>query len=466
MDRTLTARSPLAAAAAVLSALGLLIALTGPGLTPAAADQFTPLEDPPSIVVNTTAIMVGDPQDGSDNELTGSMIAAADESDDGSGGTYDTPYSAFTEFQPASGSTSDIYNVFATITTNGQLSNVTEIRLCLYDSNDSHYATASSIDSDCGIDDAQVSSDPLPTAASSNADPTRLMVINYDHSGPTTTVVDSENNNYTDHGTFYDVSNVTENGDGTRSATIRFSFSVSNAMQVSTGWKIRAAAESVATINSNAQDPQSAVHVPTDTFTVAYFGEMTTGRAATTGTVDYGIVTPDVTVLMTNESGSPNNSISTGTYTANDYSAITIQGTDFQNSANSATIPLAENGDIWDSNAARSAGASVAQMETAIKNVPSGTVALDCAYVESVTTTLDQEAELLDFVQVKESAAREFLIDQSATDEDGVDLEPHSCMVNYPGGGPVANVVYDNTVTLGVIQDADNLLTLGGVTAP
>jgi len=443
MNRTLADRGTLTPVAALASALAMLVALTGPGLLPASADQFTPLEDPPSILVQADNILVGNPRpDGTDvtDEATGAMIAAVT-------GDPETPYSAFSAFQPASTRSTEIYNVFATITTNGQLKNVTEVRFCLYDSNDARYSTDANIDVDCGIPADLASSEELPEAPTTTA-PERLLVIRW-IAGETPTVTVVGTNNYADAGTFFDLEETTEDGT-TRSAKIRFSFQVSNAMQVSDGWKIRVAAESQASIAEAAQAKQTSVDDASDVdLTVNYFAEMTTGRADST-TINYGIVTPGVTVLKTNVTDGDDSSISTGSYTANDASVLTINGTDFiTNGEPTNAIPLATNGDIFADNTDRTDADSEEARSVAITNVPSGTVSLDCAFVETVS--LSDDAELQQFVQVR-NAARVFALDISKTGESPTGLGRHSCMVNYPGGGPVANVVYSNTVTVAPIQ--------------
>ncbi len=429
MTRTLAARGPIAPAAALASALAMLVALTGPGLLPASADQFTPLEDPPSIEVQADNILVGDPA-----MAEASMVAAA------TGG-----YTEFSAFQPASTRSTDIYNVFATITTNGQLENVTEVRFCLYDSNDDRYSTSSNIDTDCGIPADLASNEALPDVVTADNDPRRLLVIQWE-AGETPSVTVVGDNNYLNAGTLFDLDGKTEAEDGnSRSAKIRFSFQVSNAMQVSDGWMIRVAAESQATIDSEAQTKQTSIDTPTEELTVNYFAEMTTGRADSV-TIDYGIVTPGVTVLREGAT-----SISTGAYTANDASVLTINGTDFINDPGMVenTIALAANGDIFDINQDRTAEDTQAGRFAAIKNVPTGTVSLDCAFATAIDLETDEDVQK--FVQVR-NAARVFALGIVKTGESATSLADHSCMVNYPGGGPVANVVYSNTVTVAPIQ--------------
>jgi hypothetical protein len=446
MNRTHALRGPIAPVAALASALAMLVALTGPGLTPASADQFTPLEDPPSIVVQADNILVGDPV----MDVTDPMVAQS--------GTDVDEYAAFEAFQPASPQSGEIYNVFATITTNGQLENVTEVRFCVYDSNDDRYATASNIDTDCGIPAALAPNDPLPAIVTEDNDPTRVLVIQWEAGGtPTITVVGD--NNHLNAGTEFDLDGKTEAADGnTRSAKIRFSFKVSNAMQVSAGWKIRVAAESQATIGDgegSIQGEQTSIDLPTNPLTVNYFAEMTTARESA---INYGIVTPGLTILKEGD-----DSISTGAYTANGASVLTINGSDFVNDpgmgAPENTIALATNGDIFVPNDGRTDGDDEASRVAAIKNVLTGTVSLDCAFAPSIDLEVDDD--LKKFVQVR-NAARIFALGIAKTGEDATELADHSCMVNYPGGGPVANVVYSNSVTVAPIQSVGEPALGGG----
>ena len=460
MARSETTRHPFAPVLMLASALALLVASVTPGLHPASADQFTPLEDPPSIAVDTANIVVGAPQEGEGDEVTGSMDPTV---------TEGSPFTSFTAFQPASTRSTEIYNVFATITTNGQLDNVTRVRFCLYDSNDAAYAAESTgaalVDTDCSIPAGQATSAALPARSTVN-EPKRLMVMEWaagEDDGPATiTVVGG--NNYADAGTFFDLANVVENdGANTRSATIRFSFQVSNAMQVSSDWKIRMAAESQATISDVTQDEQSAIDTPAAALEVNYFAEMTTNRADA-APIDYGIVVPGVTELKTG-TGGEDASITSGAYTANDQSALTIEATRFFNGGAAEepdnTIELATNGDISQDNQDRR---TVVGDETVddigladgILNVPNGQVSLDCAFDDDVALTVVEDAAK--FIQVR-NAARVLATARSATGETASSLANHSCMLNYPGGGPVANVPYSNTVTLGLIQGAG---TLGG----
>ena len=457
MARSETTRHPFAPLLMLASALALLVASVTPGLHPASADQFTPLEDPPSILVNTANIVVGAPQEGEGDEVTGSMDPTV---------TEGSPFTSFTAFQPAATRSTEIYNVFATITTNGQLNNVTRVRFCLYDSDDDAYTDVTVVDTDCSIPTGQATSAALP-AISAVSEPKRLMVMEWAAGTPATITVVGDNN-YADAGTFFDLGNVTENVDAnTRSATIRFSFQVSNAMQVSSDWKIRMAAESQATIEGDTQDEQSAIDTPAAPLTVNYFAEMTTNRADAAA-IDYGIVVPGVTVLKTG-TGSEGASITSGAYTANDQSALTVAATRFFNGGTAEdptnTIELATNGDISQENQDRRTvvgGDTVTDIGLAdgILNVPNGQVSLDCAFDDDVDLTDGEDVvdDAAKFIQVR-NAARVLATARSATDEDASSLANHSCMLNYPGGGPVANVLYSNTVTLGLIQGAG---TLGG----
>mgnify|MGYP000473908683 CR=1 FL=1 len=98
-----------------------------------------------------------------------------------------------------------------------------------------------------------------------------------------------------------------------------------------------------------------------------------------------------------------------------------------------------------------------------IENVTNGRVSLDCAYLEAPTLTegLPSDSNELDaFVQVG-TTARVLTTDLASTNESPVSLTDHTCMLSYPGGGTIANVEHSNTVTLGLIEDADNSDAVG-----
>ena len=458
MNRSFTANGPLAPAAVLLSVLMLIVALAGPGLFPASADQFTPLEDPPSIMIAGTAITIGDPaaEDGSG----GSIYANAFNPED-------AEWENFEAFQPADERSTEIYNVFANITTNGQLKNVQRIRLCLYDSGDDLGDTDAEADALCGIPLAQLSAEALPALPSAtgtkNAPESRLVMewrsaafhnalegLDEGDAVSVPQVIIVGDNLYQDAGTAF---NVDPDGTATGTAAVRFSFKVSEAMQVSEDWKIRVAAQSRAVIDEEPQTTQSDIDAPDDTYTVNYFAMMKADRAAD-GAINYGVVTPGMTFLKT-KAGETDDSITSGQYHANDLSALTIEATDFVN-AETNVIPLATNGDIDDTNFPRwTASGGTPSLALAIKNVPSGEASLDCAFSDEVVLTDEEDAAL--FVQVR-NFARVLATSQPATGEGGTtSLGNHSCMLNYPGGGPVANVVYSNTVTLAMIQGSGTL---------
>jgi hypothetical protein len=445
MTRTLAARGPIAPAAALASALAMLVALTGPGLLPASADQFTPLEDPPSIVVVGSEIYLGD--------------------DD----SIDPDDEAFTALDsgaiiPAFPESTEIYNVFTELTTNGDLANVTEIRLCLYDSADPDFNDEIAGDQEdkiaavCGIRAGASTTGPLTSAPSAwtdpeaagtaNFDPKKVFVIRWlaDEDGEETPGFRVEQGgstvNYEDAGSLF-----TPSG---QEATAKFAFKVSNAMQVSSAWKIRVAAESVTDIDERGTVGQSAQDLTAGPFTVAYFGHMSAVAEEVRPAVDFGVVVPSTT---SKETG-----IRTGHYTANDASNLTIRATDFTNGEN--TIGLADNGDFGNSNSDRSE--SVPEGVTPLLNVTSGRAALDCAF----TSTADLVADAGIFVQVQ-NRARIFAISGiTATGEAlRTNLSDHTCALSYSGGAPVANVPYSNTVVIGIMQRVDEVLAASAADA-
>jgi hypothetical protein len=433
----------------------MLVALTGPGLTPASADQFTPLEDPPSIVVVGSEIYVGDD--------------ASIDRDDFTALGGDAIVPAF----PRSG---EVYNVFTELSTNGDLENVTEIRLCLYDSADVDFKTDDTADETkiaavCGIEAGLTTTGPLaaaPTAwtdtgdaATANFDPTKVFVMRWlvdeDGAGGAGFRVEQGGDtvNYENAGSAFTPA-------GLQTATAKFSFKVSNAMQVSSSWKIRVAAESVSTDTDN-RDPkgQSAQDLPTATFEVAYFGHMSNEADEVRPSVEFGVVVPATTASQQN--------LLTGHYTANDASSLTIRGTDFvyDDAGTDRTIALASNGDIDAGNSARQTkdrnttddlGEDSLSAADSVLNVKDGEVSLDCAFVPEATV----ETDAASFIQVRTDGARIFATSGiSATGESlKTDLSAHTCLLSYRGQAPVANQLYTNTVIMGLIQGTDG--SLGG----
>lgn len=456
MNRSLTTNGPLAPAAVLLSIVMLIVALAGPGLFPASADQFTPLEDPPSITIVADEIYTGanaglDPSDSAFTALGGAAI------------------------QPASPTASPrtVHNIFAKLETNGDLGNVTEIRLCLYDAADDAFLDGSdpdesAIEEQCGIPETLSAGSGLPDAPTAEdqawhgdgPDPTRVFVMRWLASAYNTDEGSEDNgfqvvgaNNYADANSLF-----TPSG---QEATARFSFNVSNAMQVSSDWQVRIAAESQATIDSAPQTKQSAQDTA-GPFTVGYFAQMTTPRTATS----FGIVAPGVTVFRTKSVsvGDSSTEIETGAFTANDATALTIQATKFTRVTGNGSddeILLDASGDIWNGNQDRSDGDSLAQMLAAMTNVEEDRVSLDCAFLDEVSfdgdDRPDEADELKQFVQVRTSA-RVFALPGTSlgeprqTGELAETLDAHSCMLNYEGGAPTANVEYSNTVTVAPIQ--------------
>lgn len=450
MNRSLTTNGPLAPAAVLLSIVMLIVALAGPGLFPASADQFTPLEDPPSITVVSSEIFT------LKDEATASLDLDDYEELDGDA------------IQPAFPRSGTVYNVFLDLATNGDLSNVTEIRLCLYDSADDDFDTDEKIAAVCGIaedDDGTAPLSDAPTAWTNSSDadtanftPEKVFVIRWlaDEDGDGNAGFRVENGggtvNYKDEGSAF-----TPDG---QEARARFSFSVSNAMQVSSGWKIRAAAESVSDTDTRDPKGQSAQDLPAATFEVAYFGHMSNEESEVRPSIDFEVVVPNTTKVQQD--------IRTGHYTANDVSSLTIRGTNFtfDDAGTPRTVALATNGDFGQANTDRrekDRNDTAVTLDTplnaadAVLNVPDGQVSLDCAFVAKATTADNASA----FVQVT-TASRIFATSGiTATGEAlRTNLSDHTCALSYRGAAPVANEEYTNTVIMGLVQGTG--VALGG----
>ena len=236
-------------------------------------------------------------------------------------------------------------------------------------------------------------------------------------------------------------------------------------MQVSSSWKVRIAAQSSVTVDSQTT-VQSASDVPATTFTVGYFGHMNADGDNSGSTqrpmVDFGQLIPGTT-------DKDNDDILTGHYTANAPSNLTIRGTDFVYNDGSVdhTIALATNGDFdFSDNADRAStdygyGAPTDDAETLL-NVPEGEASLDCAFVPSATVASNVES----FVQVQNDP-RIFAADETVITATGEALKTtlgnHTCFLTYRGAAPVANQTYANDVVIGIIQDAGGALGSGGI---
>lgn len=486
MTLTNASSRPTAALTAILSAVALLIALVGAGNQPARADKFTPLEDPPTISIEANAVVV---------TPSGTLVDPMDPTtDDDDVEKYDS----FTAFQPAFNGSSEVYNVFATITSNADdwEKNITRVRLCIYEDD-----AISETNAACGFVDDGIG--PFTTAFESltEKEPDEILIIEWNkavHDG------DSEFTGFQlldDGENKHSLVDADENGLGSQAAflsaggddsgMIRFAFRVSHAMQVSSKWGIRVAVESqppafnAATgelwdpesdgggtsadpaectetgtpVGCELPDAQSGTDSTAADFEVAYFGSMT---AARDNTSNFGVMALGSISTVTE--------IGSGRYVANDASDLLIQATDFTNGTGGGevTVPLALTGDLDDDNSSGFAPLTGVAFDSDPQDrardqdgdlgtwAPDNRVSLDCKFDDNDELDLSEirsagTPDYAGWMQVT-NAARVFVTEMTATDEGGEDLDSHACALTYGGGAARANVVFSNQVDLGVAQ--------------
>lgn len=455
---------PTAALTAILSAVALLIALVGAGNQPARADKFTPLEDPPTISIETDAVVVTP-----SGILGDDMDPATDDGDD-------TKYDSFSAFQPAFNGSDEIYNVFATITSNADdwQDNITRVRLCIYepDAIGALVSPDNTVNDVCGFELGGLAAFTTALGDLPHKDPRDILVIEWnaeDHTDSDLqgfTVLDDGDNQHSNvesRAAFLSTS--------TNEGLIRFSFKVSHAMQESDDWEIRVAVESQPPSfdtagevcedpedgSCTAQDPQSGTDISGTsdtpvTYPVAYFGSMTTARD---DTVNFGVVRFGEVVTRTE--------IPSGAYVANAVSSLIIQATDFTNEDGATvTVPLAETGDLFD---AGNEERDEEQDGDTTTWAGDNTVSLDCKFDDTESLDLDsirtgESPEYAGWLQVG-NFARVFATGKEATGESSESLDAHACALTYGGGAERANVVFSNQVDLGVMKSASGSDTFG-----
>lgn len=447
---------PTAAITAILSAVALLIALVGAGNQPARADKFTPLEDPPTISIETNAVVVT-PSGTLDDAMDPTVSAA------------DTTYDDFNAFQPAFDGSNEIYNVFATITSNADdwQENITRVRLCIYEPAAIGALDEPNDDVDvvCGFDLGGLGAFEADLGDLPHEDPSDILVIewnktDYDDGDDMTgfTVLDNATNKHANAGSEAAFLAATTN-----TGLIRFSFRVSHAMQESDDWEIRVAVESQppsfdadgeecedpGTGTCAAENPQSGtdisgtVDIPSK-YPVAYFGSMTAARATT---VNFGVVRFAEVVTRAE--------ISSGSYVANAVSSVIIQASAFSNGSGGAevTVPLATTGDLFNSSR------NTDQDGDTTTWAPDNRVSLDCKYDATESLNLNTiragaSPDYASWLQVG-NFARVFATGKAATPEAAETLTAHACALTYGGGAGRANVVFSNQVDIGIMKSIE-----------
>lgn len=198
-------------------------------------------------------------------------------------------------------------------------------------------------------------------------------------------------------------------GDGSGlTMDVTFKFKISEAMLFGEDWNVKVVVIDQQD-NSTSNDPIFSSELSASNLVVLYFGSVKTQPSSKS----FGSLKLSESSQVTN--------VSSGAFTANGLSDIDISATDF--TYNSETIPL-----------------------DAMNMTPaSGYVAMDC----------NAGSSFGDNYNVRVSSIAQIFIDDQFSDGTGEGTEsalPHSCQLTYGGGAPVANVVYSNTVTVGIGQ--------------
>lgn len=296
--------------------------------------------------------------------------------------TDDTP-NAFVQFQPAFPESTDVYTVSTTVTKPGGIGTLSNgLTMCLW--------LVSS--SDCrNANDDGVNLTP-------NAQTTFIMTWNWDsvNDQDVFTVIDDAGNNYQNVSSASNYSAAKEDQSQV-SATVDFSFKVSNAMRHSFDWNIQ----------MRADDGTNVTFENLSNIRTNYFGSVTTQRSAANYSVNE--------MGFDMAEGRP-----MGAYTANANSDITIQASDF--------VEMAEGNVMLD-----------------LDN-PNVVITMSC----SDTTQFDDNADI-----VMDSTIQAFSAVNLIGDEAPEQIGDHSCRMEYSKYVDAPNRMYSNTVTIG-IGPADN----------
>lgn len=194
---------------------------------------------------------------------------------------------------------------------------------------------------------------------------------------------------------------------GTYDIDIDFRFKVSSAMRHSSSWNLQITATDIAA------SPQSSVRVGDD-YRVAYFASINTGRAAQ----GWG---PILQGRSATKDG-----LSTGTYTANSESRLTLAATDFSD-GNGSVLPLV---------------ASASERELVMQ------CSLTSSFVQNHALTV------IGGNGASEIGRQNHDVTVDLTPEDAQTLPTHSCRLSYPQGRVTSpNTTHTNTVTIGIIAD-------------
>lgn len=279
--------------------------------------------------------------------------------------------------QPASPRSTAVYDLVATVGSQGTVANLKTVSMCWY---------KGSASSSC--DDAAT-------------DPKTQFKMIWTQSTNSFSVVGT--NNYRNAGSS------TTYGDGTAlSMDVTFKFRISDAMLFGEDWNVKVSVVDQQD-NSTPADPMFSSEIEASNLVVLYFGAVSTQPSSKPfGALGFG-ESNDVT------------NVSTGQFRANSASDINISATDFTYLSN--TIPL----------------------DTSNSSPASGYVAMDC----------NQGENFGDSPPVRVSSSPQLLISNvfsSGTGESTDTTFPHSCRLVFGGGAAVANVLYTNTVTIGIGQ--------------
>lgn len=200
--------------------------------------------------------------------------------------------------------------------------------------------------------------------------------------------------------------------------TLSFIFQVSNAMQNSFNWNLLITAD----------DGSSTATVSRENLRTSYFGSIQTQRSS----VAFPVSENDSTTV---------NSIPMGNYSANAFSEITLEATDFSRviNGNVKTLPISRS------------------------NVPSNLLSLSCSPnssfddADSGNKVLDESPQVFKTVSLMPPENRE--------GPEAIGM--HACKLNYRGIAANPNVSFTNTVTVGIgagDYNAPSSITLDGTT--
>ena len=419
----------------------------------AVAETFEPVQDSPNVTIgDVQEVAITDSEESVDftSSYTRSTVTAL------TPGKATLVDSGGVEVSTALDRT--VYEVDVKVETNGDLNSIQLVSLCLFEDTASNDAAGRA--TLCGYAEGT----PTTGVTADALDPSTTFAATYSGTDGDNNVTNGfesysfalEDAGSHEHG-------LENEGDGTtdgsvvdddtkpedKTRTVTFRFDLSHAAKNSAKWKLRAVAVTQPPYSSGDESSPQWTEATSGTVTVNYYGGITSTRTDTAGTNDsaVGVAYGPLNV----EASKTVETITTGTYLANDTSDITLVGTNF-------TYDDGGGGAVEDTLYLGESAASSAnvQGQTAVAVVDLRCIASTATHSVDLETSL---TDLTDGAMFVETTAKDLLSGVSASNtntdpENAIVADTHDCRLTYGGGAKYGNQTYSNDITVG-IYDAD-----------